>query len=472
MYMYYTRPWRGGHYSQTMSYKRRLYDTGTDTQMVECGYDVIFAPDESGTVWGCGNLGLRRLASNAFSFTQLRGSDDRFAEEDVISVSAAYEHTAFVTRQGNLWTCGSGLNARIGHDDTLDTKYPTLVCKELYGGLPVIQVACGRAHTLVLTADKCMWGCGSTFDGQLGLGHTLLTNFMQKIMLPDNDTSVEIVMVAAGDAHSAATTAKGRLWTWGYNRYGQLGHEHNRDLFIPSLLSRNAIGMPDVMMVFAASYHTMAVNSEGQLLVWGSGCFGQLGLGNYDEIHTPRPVGKLAFGDSEILTVGCGNKHTLVVTTDGRLYTFGSGSDGKLGHGDLENSPVPVCVGAEHFFNNKIRCASAGCNMSAVVSEDGLLFTWGCLNSTGHLRDTLRPTVVFPSVMLGARFGSFYDLPETHALAIAMGVHVRLGADCKYLTLDDGIIRIIIELCVSRPDDRICKMPGLRRLLGGGLLLP
>jgi len=295
---------------------------------------------------------------------------------------------------------------------------------------------------------------------------------MQKIMLPDNDTSVEIIMVAAGEYHSAATTDKGRLWTWGDNRYGQLGHDHTRDLMIPTILPHTAIGMSDVTMVFAASYHTMAVNSEGRLLVWGYGRFGQLGLGTYNDIPTPTPLGEMAFGGSEVLTVGCGPSHTLVVTTDGLLYTFGSGSVGKLGHGDVADSPVPVCVGAEHFFNNKIRCASAGYRMSAVVSEDGLLFTWGCLTSTGHLRETLRPTVVFPSVIHGTRFGSFYDLPEAHALAFAMGLHMRVGAGCKYLTLDDGIIRIIIELCVSRPDDRICKMPGLRRLMGGGLMLP
>jgi len=440
--------------------------------MVECGYDVTFAPDEFGNVWGCGKLGLRRLPKTVFSFSQLHGSDKIFATEIVISVSPAYEHTAFLTRNGNLWTYGIGLNGRSGHKDTLDSVYPTLVCKELHGGLPVIQVACGRAHTLLLTADKCMWGCGSSFDGQLGLGHRLLTNFMQKIILPDSDTSLKIVMVAAGDLHSAATTAEGRLWTWGDNRNGQLGHGHIDDLFIPHLLPRTALGISDVVMVFAARYHTMAVNTEGRLLVWGNGRFGQLGLGTYIDKHTPTPVGKLEFGGSDVLTVGCGVTHTLVVTTDGGLYTCGSGSDGKLGHGDVENSPVPVCIGAEHFFNNKIRCASAGCNMSAVVSEDGLLFTWGCLFATGHLRDTCRPTFVLPSVMLGARFGSFYDLPEAHTLALAMGVHVRLGKDCKYLMLEEEIIRLIIKLCAPRPDDSMCKMPGLRRLMGGGLMLP
>jgi len=88
------------------------------------------------------------------------------------------------------------------------------------------------------------------------------------------------------------------------------------------------------------------------------------------------------------------------------------------------------------------------------------------------LFDSFSPVLVPQAVTLGARVGCFFCLPEAHALAFAMGLHVRVGAGCKYLILDDGIIRIIIELCAARPADRICKLPGLRRMLGGGLMLP
>jgi len=227
------------------------------------------------------------------------------------------------------------------------------------------------------------------------------------------------------------------------------------------------------MMVSAKVYHTMALNTDGQLFVWGDNSNGQLGLGTNANKSTPTHIDKSAFGDSDVLTFNCGPTHTLVVTTPHcSLYAFGSGRDGKLGHGDCYSSLLPRCIGAEHFSNQKITRVSAGCNHSAVVTEDGQLFVWGCSSATGLLFDSFSPVLVPQAVTLGARVGCFFCLPEAHALAFAMGLHVRVGAGCKYLILDDGIIRIIIELCAARPADRICKLPGLRRMLGGGLMLP
>jgi len=70
--------------------------------------------------------------------------------------------------------------------------------------------------------------------------------------------------------------------------------------------------------------HTVAVAIEGEWWVWGDGVFGQLGLGNEAKRLAPTLVGaEAAFGGSPVLMVACGVNHTLVVTKDGALWSFG-----------------------------------------------------------------------------------------------------------------------------------------------------
>ena len=84
----------------------------------------------------------------------------------------------------------------------------------------------------------------------------------------------------------------------------------------------------------------------------------------------------------------------------------------------------------------RIVTASAGLHHSAAVTEDGALFTWGRGQAYtgrptglghGDVADRLRPTLVAPDSMDGARIGRCRELAREHALAFAMVTHPRLG---------------------------------------------
>jgi alpha-tubulin suppressor-like RCC1 family protein len=55
----------------------------------------------------------------------------------------------------------------------------------------------------------------------------------------------------------------------------------------------------------------------------------------------PAKLGREVVGGSSVMMVSCGFAHTMAVAEAGRLFTFGSGIVGQLGHGDWSDRDVP-----------------------------------------------------------------------------------------------------------------------------------
>ena len=77
---------------------------------------------------------------------------------------------------------------------------------------------------------------------------------------------------------------------------------------------------------------------------WGRGEDGQLGLGDTNDQHQPLLVEALQ--DFKLLQIACGSGHTVVLTEDREVHTWGRGDDGRLGHGDNGWKYVPRIVDA------------------------------------------------------------------------------------------------------------------------------
>ena len=85
--------------------------------------------------------------------------------------------------------------------------------------------------------------------------------------------------------------------------------------------------------------HTIALCASWDVLVWGSGFKGKLGLGDDQNRLTPTPIPALK--RKHVKAIACGSFHTLAVTETGDVFSWGIGERGQLGHGDLENHKTP-----------------------------------------------------------------------------------------------------------------------------------
>ena len=84
--------------------------------------------------------------------------------------------------------------------------------------------------------------------------------------------------------------------------------------------------------------HTLALTSEGQIFSWGDGDYGKLGHGNALTQKYPKLVPGI-LSSKVVVCVSAGYRHSACVTEDGQLYTWGEGDYGRLGELSASASP-------------------------------------------------------------------------------------------------------------------------------------
>lgn len=181
-----------------------------------------------------------------------------------------------------------------------------------------------------------------------------------------------VSQIACGSRHTAIITSTGALYTWGDKENGVAGHgDAEGHQYTPKLLER--LAGKRIVQLSACGFHTGCLTEAGELYTWGEGKFGRLGHGAERNCHSPRLVETLVGKKPRQLS--CGGFHTAVVTEDGHLYTFGGGEHGQLGHNDRVNKVKPTLVQAlEGVFVSQITC---GWSHSVALTSKGRVYTWG-----------------------------------------------------------------------------------------------
>lgn len=110
----------------------------------------------------------------------------------------------------------------------------------------------------------------------------------------------------------------------------------------------------------------------GNLLACGTGDVGQLGLGE-DAVEKTRPA--LVADLKEIVSVCAGGMHSLALTRDGEIYSFGCNDEGALGR--VTNDDGSEYAAIKIVLPGKAIKISAGDSHSACLLEDGSVFAWG-----------------------------------------------------------------------------------------------
>jgi len=238
--------------------------------------------------------------------------------------------SVFLPRPRDAYSWGFGQLRGADDDDLLST--PVRVSPLVN----VTAVAVGEWWSLAVTADGDVYSWGFNMCGQLGDGtedHRLIPALVSAL------DEVHVTAVAAGIGHGLALTADGDVYSWGYNAHGRLGDGIDDHRSVPALVS--ALDEVHVTAIAAGSGHSLAVTADGDVYSWGFNKYGRLGDGITDRF-VPALVS--ALDEVHVTAVAAGSGHSLALTADGEVYSWGDNRYGQLGDGipDPSTTGVPV----------------------------------------------------------------------------------------------------------------------------------
>ncbi|KAL9143215.1 hypothetical protein ABFS82_14G221500 [Erythranthe guttata] len=310
------------------------------------------------------------LSSAVSSSSQGSGHDDGDALGDVFMWG---EGTGDGTVGGGLQRVGSSLGVKM--DSLLPKALESAVV------LDVQNIACGGRHASLVSKQGEIFSWGEELGGRLGHG---VDSDVLHPKLIDALSNTNIELVACGEYHSCAVTLSGDLYTWGDGHFGILGHGNEVSHWVPKRVNGPLEGI-HVSSISCGPWHTAVVTSAGQLFTFGDGTFGVLGHGDRDSVSKPREVESLK--GLRTVRAACGVWHTAAVVevmvgsssssncSSGKLFTWGDGDKGRLGHGDKEPKLVPTCVAA--LVEPNFCRVACGHSLTVALTTSGHVYTMG-----------------------------------------------------------------------------------------------
>jgi len=230
-------------------------------------------------------------------------------------------------------------------------------------GSPTKQVAAGDWHALALTESGRVWAWGSNRCHQCGRKPSIKSSSSQAPTLTAPlpvPLDVEAVQISAGRSHSVALARGGHaVYCWGASNHGQCGNVIRRSGVVPP---KKVEGLTDlsVSQISAGGNHTIALTSGGRVFVWGSGTEGELGLG----VSVSSQVKPRLVGDLDFVAIAAGQEWKSQQKLQGASSIETEELTSSSAHSSLSKVP-------------KISKVYAGASYSAAVSSSGHVYTWG-----------------------------------------------------------------------------------------------
>ncbi len=261
---------------------------------------------------------------------------------------------------------------------------------ELQPNMRARGIAAGMFHVVLWNDAHELWTWGFNIDlsphgivktsnlgdvsGQLGRGLLGRALGPGRVTLPPR--SGRLLGASCGASHSLVLTELG-LYGFGLNREHQVCEADDGVIGVP-------VSIPiveRVRVVACGSHHSLVVCTTGSVFAWGWNEQGQVNGKGGNPAVVSRPT-LLSFKDNERATaVAAGLFHSLALSRDGIVLSWGSNTFGQLGRKESARNWHVDC--AEEFFSS-IACSSLG---SFASSDCGVVFVWGHLQDlalTGH----------------------------------------------------------------------------------------
>jgi alpha-tubulin suppressor-like RCC1 family protein len=186
----------------------------------------------------------------------------------------------------------------------------------------------------------------------------------------------KVIDATLGDGFFHSLTQQGQLLSWGINEYGQLGNGNREKKEKPRI---NTHIKEPLIQIVSGQQHSVAITKSGKVITWGGNRKGQLGDGQLTS--STNPIYPLQLKHRPVVSIACGESHSIVITSGGNAFSWGANDQGQLGHGDLITRLRPEWI--RNFRSNKAIKVACGRSHTMIIASNGLLFACGS-NSHGQ----------------------------------------------------------------------------------------
>lgn len=340
----------------------------------------------TGDVWIWGDNAFSQQCDGTTEPRLLPAKVDGVSE--VVTIGGGGGHGVVLRTDGTVWAWGRNDYGQVGDGTTVNRSTPAKV----EGLENIVALSGAGGHSLAIAEDGTVWAWGHNGRGDLGDGTT--DNRSRPVKVKN---LTDVAAVSWGGGHGVARRRDGTAWTWGHNLFGGLG-----DGSTETRLEPVRVDLDNVVEVTGGGGHSLARTADGALWAWGRNDRGQVGDGTFETRLSPVRVQGL--DDVEIDSFIGGYFHSLVLATDGTVWTWGNNDSGQLGDGTTENRNLPAQVsgltGVAAVAGGGGRNEFGPGGHTLALLRDGTLRGWG-LNDAGQLGDGTTDNRVRPVAVRG-----------------------------------------------------------------------
>lgn len=360
--------------------------------------NTSFYVDSDGVLYGCGRNNYYQSTAGGFD-AGTKSFAPVLLQARPVQITCSENHVALLDVNNHVHIWGANGNSQLGDGTSRDNATPTNISirpdSSLYGK-NIEFIACGWSHTMAVDSMGQVHAWGYNYNGQLG--DATNTSKSNPINISDITGSSlvgrTIIDIACGGYHCVALDNMGQLHAWGYNAKGQLGDNTTTNKSLPiniSILNSSIIKNP-VISIACSFYHTMALDSEGQVYAWGYNDKGQLGDNTTTDKIRPINISKVS-GSSllgkTIVAIACGERYSIALDSLGQVHAWGNNNYGQLGDNTMINKLLPInisLISGSSLFEKTTIAITCYKDHVMTCDSDGHVHVWG-YNAFGQLGD-------------------------------------------------------------------------------------
>ena len=301
-------------------------------------------------------------------------------------ISVGYQHGLFLYgNPGRIYSWGYEYpgSGTLGRAATASNPYPTLGYPvDLPSNITILQIDSSYYSNIVLAGDA-VYTWGRNIYGEVGDGTYNNRPVPFKIYSWDLQGPKRVEQVASAPYAFYAIDENGKVYSWGRNDRGQLGDRTTIDKLRPvDIYMNGTLANNYVIRICGGVRHTLLLTGNNTLFTFGDNAYGQLGLNKISAseyfMEAQPVVLPAALVGKKISDIQCGDDHNLILTEDSFVYAWGKNDNGQVGAGTAgTHVGIPTVISTANIGARKIVKIHARKSVSFALTSDGLWWAWG-----------------------------------------------------------------------------------------------